>query len=185
MLDIITHPIFLWILFGLIISGLFMWALTYIIASYQVYIKTLSRVSKESWSRDIPSSIDEESQKMYSIGLKWAEDNKQYKIDVHMVNEGLNLYGEYYDFGKKTCAVILSGRTESLKYGYYFAESYYQKCNILVLDPRAHGLSDGKLKIINQYKHNNTTVFYTYNKYILWGMVKFHIGGKSPRAQKC
>lgn len=148
MLDIITHPIFLWILFGLIISGLFMWALTYIIASYLVYTKTLSRVSKESWSRDIPSSIDEESIKMYSSGLKWAEDNKEYKIDVHMVNEGLNLYGEYYDFGKKTCAVILSGRTESLKYGYYFAQSYYHKCNILVLDPRAHGLSDGKFNTV-------------------------------------
>ena len=98
MKDIITHPIFLWIFFGLIVSGLIMWTLTYIIASYCVYKKTLSRVSKELWSRDIPSSLDEQSLKMYEIGRKWHEANVQYKTDVHIVSEGLNLYGEYYDF---------------------------------------------------------------------------------------
>ncbi len=184
MIDIITHPIFLWIALSLVFSGLFMWLLTYIVASYQVYIKTLSRVSKESWSRDIPLSIDDESKKMYSSGLKWAEDNKEYKIDVHMVNEGLNLYGEYYDFGKKTCAVILSGRTECLKYGYYFAESYYKKCNILVLDPRAHGLSDGRFNTVGfeeskdiakwvEYMHDT----YNVESFILHGICIGAAGG--------
>ena len=148
MKDIITHPIFLWIFFGLIVSGLIMWTLTYIIASYCVYKKTLSRVSKELWSRDIPSSLDEQSLKMYEIGRKWHEANVQYKTDVHIVSEGLNLYGEYYDFGKKTCVIILSGRTECLKYGYFFAIPYYNKCNVLVLDPRAHGNSDGVFNTI-------------------------------------
>lgn len=43
----------------------------------------------------------------------------------------------------------MSGRTESLKYGYYFAIPYAKKgCNILVLDPRAHGLSDGRYNTV-------------------------------------
>jgi esterase/lipase len=125
-----------------------MMILTYIVASYQVYIKTLSRVSKDVWSRDIPSSLEPQSVKMYELGLKWSSDHIKYKKDVHIISEGLNLYGEYYDFGKKTCAIILSGRTESLKYGYFFAAPYSLKCNILVLDPRGHGLSDGKFNTI-------------------------------------
>lgn len=148
MLDIIIHPIFIWTVSILLASGLFMLVLTYIVASYQVYTKTLSRVSKDVWSRDIPSSLEPQSVEMYNIGLKWSKDNIEYKKDVHIVSEGLNLYGEYYDFGKKTCVVILSGRTECLKYGYFFAIPYADKCNVLVLDPRAHGLSDGRFNTV-------------------------------------
>ncbi len=148
MIDILTHPIFICIIVLVILPGLFIWGLTYVIASHQVYIKTLSRVSKESWSREIPSSLDEQSLEMYAIGRKWHEDHLSNKHDVHIINEGLNLYGEYYDFGKKTCVIILSGRTESLKYGYFFAEPYYKRCNVLVIDPRGHGLSDGTYNTI-------------------------------------
>lgn len=143
MLDIITNPIFICILLLVVLPGLIIGALTYIIASHQVYIKTLSRVSDTVWSRDIPSSLEPQSLQMYDIGLKWSEENIQYKKDVHIISEGLNLYGEYYDFGKDTCVIILSGRTECLKYGYFFAVPYYQRCNVLVLDPRAHGYSEG------------------------------------------
>ena len=39
----------------------------------------------------------------------------------------------------------MPGRTESLLYSYYFADVYYRNgCNILAVDVRAHGLSDGK-----------------------------------------
>lgn len=148
MLDIITHPVFIWTVCILLFSGLFMMVLTYIVASYMVYTKTLSRVSKDVWSRDIPSSLEPQSVQMYEIGLKWSSDNISFKKDVHIVSEGLNLYGEYYDFGKKTCVIILSGRTESLKYGYFFAAPYASRCNVLVLDPRGHGLSDGKYNTI-------------------------------------
>ena len=167
MLDIITHPIFIWVVSSLLASGLFMMILTYVIASYLVYTKTLSRVSKEVWSRDIPSSLEPQSVEMYNIGLKWSKDNIEYKKDVHIVSEGLNLYGEYYDFGKKTCVVILSGRTECLKYGYFFAIPYAAKCNVLVLDPRAHGLSDGKYNTIGFEESKDITnwVKYIHDEY--------------------
>ena len=73
---------------------------------------------------------------------------KRFSYDVKLYRNNLNLYGEYYDFGKKTCVMILSGRTESLRYGYYFAEAYSDKCNVLVIDPRAHGLSDGEYNTV-------------------------------------
>ena len=106
MFDFITHPVFLWIFFSLIGAGLILWIVTYIVASYLVYKKTLSRVSKDVWSRDIPSSLDEKSLNMYAIGRKWSEENIKYKKDVHIVSNGLNLYGEYYDFGKDTSDLV-------------------------------------------------------------------------------
>ncbi len=144
----LSAKVCLWILLGIVCFSLFFWMLTYIVSSYFVYTKTLRRGSKNNWSRDLPSSLDEFSLKMYDIGKKWHDKNVVYKKDVHIINEGLNLYGEYYDFGKKTCVMILSGRTESLRYGYYFAEAYSDKCNVLVLDPRAHGLSDGEYNTV-------------------------------------
>lgn len=165
----------LWLLLGIVCFSLFFWMFCYIVASYLVYTKTLSRGSKNNWSRDLPSSLDEESLTMYDIGKKWSAKNIACKKDVHIVNQGLNLYGEYYDFGKETCVMILSGRTESLRYGYFFAESYSDRCNVLVLDPRAHGLSDGEyntvgfeeskdilawVKFVNQELKINSIIFH-------------------------
>ena len=96
----------------------------------------------------MPSDLAPDSVTMYNEGVAWANDNINHKKDVHVVNNGLNLYGEYYDFGFDCCAFILSGRTEALKYSYYFAQSYYKKCNVLVVDPRAHGLSDGEFNTV-------------------------------------
>lgn len=148
-IEFLTNPIFLWIAIPLLAGGLFIWVLSYFVASHLVYIKTLKRVSKDTWSRKISSELDERAVSMYNTGLKWAEENKEYKNDVHIVNNGLNLYGEFYDFKSDKCVFILSGRTESLNYGYYFAIPY-AKCgySVLVVDPRAHGLSDGEYNTV-------------------------------------
>ena len=83
--------------------------------------------------------------RMFVEGAAWAEQFKNITIQLHMVNDGLNLYSEYINFGFDKCAVILQGRSESLIYSYYFADVYYKNgYNILVVDLRAHGLSDGK-----------------------------------------
>lgn len=145
-IEFIKNPIFLKILIivlSVVVFLILFWLFSKFVASYIVYIKTLKRESKNKWSRDLPSSLDKPSLDMYDMGEQWHQENLKYKKDVHIIRDGLNLYGEYYDYGKETCAVILSGRTESLRYGYYFAQSYYNFCNILVIDPRAHGLSDG------------------------------------------
>lgn len=150
-----------------IVLGLFLIhiALSFYIA-YQIYTQTLKRRSKNQWGR-APSDNSPRQLQMDSDGMEWHRANLDKKTDVHIVRDGLNLYGEFYDFGSDRCAMILSGRTESLRYGYYFAQPYAKAgMNILVVDPRAHGFSDGEFNTLGfeeskddlawiQYLHEN------------------------------
>jgi len=96
-------------------------------------------------TRACTNKKDEQQVRMFAEGVAWAEQFKDKTEQLHIVNDGLNLYGEYINFGFDKCAVILQGRTESLLYSYYFANVYAKNGhNILVVDIRAHGLSDGK-----------------------------------------
>ena len=148
-LKIITHPVFLWVVGALVLPGVAIWIISYFVASKQVYLQTLKRATKDSWGRDYPSEAEERTVKMYQEGKAWADKNVKYKKDVHIENNGLNLYGEYYDFGADKCVFVLSGRTEALRYCYYFAIPYAE-CgfNVLAVDPRAHGLSDGEYNTV-------------------------------------
>ena len=75
MIDVITHPAFLWTVGCLLVSGLLMWILTYIVASYCVYNQTLRRRSKEQWSREVPEDLTPDALKMYETGLQWAAEH--------------------------------------------------------------------------------------------------------------
>ena len=149
MLDIITHPVFLWIVGFLLFSGLFMWALVYMVASYLVYTKTLKRSNKEQWGREEPSDLSQDGKKMYQIGREWKKQNAQFKKEVKIVRGGIDLYGEYFDLGFDRCVMILTGRTDALTYGYFFAIPYAKNgFNVLVFDSRAHGLSGGEYNTV-------------------------------------
>lgn len=140
-----TPQIILIICLGFLLSSLLFYLFMIIYASYCIYTRTLRRPSKELWGRDQPSAHTEAHLQMDAEGMAWHEANLDKKKDVHICRDGYNLYGEYYDFGSDKCAMILSGRTESLRYGYYFAQPYAAAgLNVLVVDPRAHGLSDGE-----------------------------------------
>lgn len=129
----------------LIVGGLLaMLFVTFPIAD-KVYRYQLVRTSKDIWNSNECSAPDNEEQvAMWNEGLAWASTVASYKKDVHIVNEGFNLYGEYYDFGFEKAVIILPGRCECLKYSYFYA-SPYQKAgyNVLVIDTRCHGNSDG------------------------------------------
>ena len=145
----LTHPAFIWTVVVLAVLLILFIPFSFVLASSIIYNKTLRRTSKKQWSRDVPSTLAPDSVSMYNAGLEWANENAEFKKDVHTIRDGINLYGEYYDFGFKRCAVILSGRTEALKYGYYFAIPYHKAgCNIMVLDPRGHGHSDGEFNTV-------------------------------------
>ena len=59
--------------------------------------------------------------------------------------DGLKLIAEYYDFGFDKTAIIMPGRRECLIYSYFYAFPYKDAgVNVLVIDQRAHGLSEGK-----------------------------------------
>ena len=114
-----------------------------LVAATITFVTTLVRRNKKKWDISLHFKVEPQIT-MDGIGIEWMKENVQYKEDVHVVNGKINLYGEYFDFGNDKCAMILSGRTESLRYGYYFAKPYAESgYNVLVMDPRAHGNSDG------------------------------------------
>ena len=126
------------------VFGLIFGVFSFFVASYIVYVSVLRRGSHEKWGR-APSSNDADYMELYSKGMDWHRENIHRMEPVHIISEGLNLYGEYYSFGAEQCVIILPGRSESLCYSYYFAMPY-ARCgvDILVIDPRSHGLSEGE-----------------------------------------
>ena len=120
----------------------------------------LRRKNKDVWSRDC-SGEDPLLRRMYDDGVRWADTHRQFCKDVHIVNDGLNLYGEFFDFGFDRAAIVVPGRTEGLRYSYYFAKPYIENgYNLLVIDQRSHGESDGEY---------NTLGFEEHKDVIAWG----------------
>ncbi len=141
-------PWFVWLIMGiilfLIISVVVMCSITNKIAE-KVYKDILVRTDYEKWGRHNSAPWHEEHSKMFEEGIKWGEANKDKMRDVAVRSEdSFTLAGQYFDFGFDRCAILIPGRSESLLYTYYFAEPY-QKAgyNILVMDQRAHGNSEG------------------------------------------
>ena len=122
--------------------GFYLYSIAY--AAHCICVATLKRKDPERRERT-RSADDELSVRMDEEGQHWQKKHDAYKHDVHIVRDGWNLYGEYYDFGSSKAVMVLSGRTESLRYGYYFAKPYSDAgYNVLLVDSRAHGLSDGE-----------------------------------------
>lgn len=116
-----------------------------ILVPHVVFYNTVYRSPKKKRVRECTNLKDEDQVKMFNEGISWANNYNDKRISLEINNDGLNLKGEYINFGYDKCAIILQGRTESLLYSYYFAKPYAESgYNILVVDLRAHGLSDGK-----------------------------------------
>lgn len=134
--------IWLWILIG-VLAFIVVSELT--IAGV-IYTILLVRTSKKKWGRDVKLPDDDEYKGMYYEGLEWGREYADYSRDVQIKNGKYRLVGEYFDFGGEKAAIIIAGRTESLKYSYYFAEPYRKAgYNVLVIDNRSHGYSDGRV----------------------------------------
>lgn len=136
--------IFLAILFFIILSGIIaMFIYTYPI-SKKVYFQQLVKTDSEKWGRVCSAPDNEEQLEMWKAGIEWSDSNRQNVTEVEIEHDGLKLYGEYFDFGAERCVIIIPGRCESLVYSYYFASPYKEaNFNILVIDTRCHGKSDG------------------------------------------
>ena len=132
------------ILVVLVLFALFFYLLSVVVASFCIYNATLTRKNKDKWGRQV-SIITDRTLRMDGIGMEWQREHDEYKKDVHIVRDGINLYGEYYDMGYDRAVIVLSGRTESLRYAYYFAKPYSDSgFNVLAVDSRCHGHSDGR-----------------------------------------
>ena len=127
------------------LSGLlFMWIYVWGIAKKQ-YSEMFIRTSKDKWARGNSCPENEEHSVMFNTGMKWGEENASYKEDIEITSkDGLKLKGEYFNFGFDRAALILAGRAETVLYCYYFADLFQKAgCNVIVVDPRACGLSEG------------------------------------------
>ena len=112
--------------------------------SKRVYRQQLVRTEPEKWGRVCSAPDNQEQQEMWNLGNEWAQQNREKMTEVSLRSEGFQLFGEYYDFGCDRCVIILPGRCESLAYSYYFAPPYQQAgFNVLVIDTRCHGKSEG------------------------------------------
>ena len=94
---------------------------------------------------------------MFNKGMVTREENKKFIKEVDIISEGLHLYGEYYDFGFDKAVIVLPGRMETAYYGVYymppFKESGY---NMLCVDPRTHGLSEGEFITLGKHEAIDT-----------------------------
>lgn len=111
-----------------------------------IFRKQLVRRSRDEWARGTPSDTTNYEQiMMWNDGLSWARSHEDARIEVDIVSEGYHLYGEYFDFKKDKAVIIIPGRTETLQYSYHYAKAYERVgFNVLVIDKRGHGNSDGQ-----------------------------------------
>ena len=124
--------------------------------SKRVYNEQLVRTTPEKWARVCSAPENEEQLQMWNDGIAWADKHRENVTEVKIENDGFNLCGEYFDFGKERCVIILPGRCESLVYSYYFASPYEKgNFNVLVIDTRCHGKSDGKYNTIGVKESND------------------------------
>ena len=145
----LAMPFWGWILVALAVGGVLMWPVSLVVASKIVYDSTLRRKTPDKWGSGPSAPDNPQFMEMDGIGQAWLAAHEACKREVHIVRDGLNLYGEYFDLGYDRAVMILSGRTESRRYGYFFAAPYEAAgCNILVVDPRAHGMSDGEFNTV-------------------------------------
>lgn len=132
---------------SLLVLGLLVSVVLTFIVAYIVYSKTLMRGKSGTWGREHcsePGCIPLET--MWVRGLEWQKKNASFIKELTIISkDGLKLVGEWFDYGFDKTVIILPGRRETLVYSYYYANPYKESgVNVLVIDQRAHGLSEGK-----------------------------------------
>lgn len=146
--------IWIWILIGL--AGFFLVLAPLVIIPSGIYFILLVRTRKSKWTRKCSLPKDKEIKEMFDIGMDWEKAHRDKKREVDIRSGKYRLFGEYFDFGGDKAALIIAGRTETLLYSYYFAEPYRQMgFNILVIDNRSHGKSDGKISSLGFKEHRD------------------------------
>lgn len=123
--------------------------------SINIYKEQVVRTSPEKFGSECTYQDNEEQVIMWNTGLEFFEPFKDKKEILQIENMGLKLHAEYYDFGSDTCVICIPGRSEGLLYGYYFDIPYVRDMgmNVLAVDPRTHGESEGKYHSLGHYEH--------------------------------
>ena len=176
MISISAALIIVAIIVFLALSGLiFMWVYVWGIAKKQ-YSDMFIRESEDKWARGNSCPENAEHSVMFNYGMDWGKANESYKEDIEITSkDGLKLKGEYFNFGFDRAVLILAGRAETVLYCYYFADVFQKAgCNVIVVDPRACGLSEGKYTTAGVMEGEDAALWidHIHEKY---GIEKFYI----------
>ena len=124
--------------------------------SFIIFRELVVRKKKSIWGRQPSMPSDKEYCRLYDDAMRWGKLHEGEKQDVEIVNDGYRLYAEYYDFGGKNAVIILPGRMEACTYSYHYAEPYSSSgWNVLAIDGRAHGRSDGRLNYLGYKEYRD------------------------------
>ena len=127
-----------------------------LLISTVIYTVLFVRTGKEKFGRTCSFPDDPEYVRMFNIGLEWGKQYEAYKRPVEIDSDGFHLVGEYFDFGGTSAVLIVAGRTECLLYSYYFAEPFRKAGrNVLVIDNRSHGLSEGRVSSLGHKEYRD------------------------------
>lgn len=142
-----------WIIFAVIMVVGVMPAM---VGSYIIFTVLLVRNKPEKWGHSYSQPNDPDIVAMFDTGLAFRKEHDAVRKTHYLENDGLRLYGEYFDFGHDRAVIILAGRMECCIYACYFAEPYRRAgYNVLVIDGRAHGLSEGKYNYIGYREYRD------------------------------
>lgn len=134
-------PLLIKIILFLLLSGLFF----LLLLPFVIYRILLVRTNSGKWGRECSIKDDPEQKDMYAQGEAWAAQYAAQRTEERIVSDGFHLVGEYYDFGFDKAVIIIPGRMEACRYSCYFAEPYRKiGYNVLTIDNRSHGFSEGK-----------------------------------------
>ncbi len=160
-----------WVILAVVGAAVLFFVIPTFIMSLALYRVLLVRTKPEKWGRECSMPEDVEYRGMFEDGVAWREKYRDRMTEVSVESDGLKLRGEYFDFGCDKAVIIIAGRMESCLYCCYFAEPYrLEGYNVLAIDNRAHGLSEGKTASLG-YKE--------YRDLLAWGrMLHDTLGNK-------
>ncbi len=149
----------LYIVLGIIGGALLMYIFLTVLVSIILFEILLVRTSKEKWSRNC-SWDDEEQRTMFARGEEWGAEREEYHSQVSVQSGKFKLVGEYFDFGNDKAVIVVPGRMETCVYSYYFAMPYEKLgYNVLAIDNRSHGLSEGRYNTLGLKEYEDLLVW--------------------------
>lgn len=149
----------LYIILGVLGAAFVFFVLPTLLISNRIFSVLFVRTSKKKWSRSL-SWDDEEQAKMFDGGEKWWRENEKYRKPLTVKSGKFSLAGEYFDFGFDKAVIIIPGRMETCAYSMFFAEPYKESgYNVLAIDNRSHGLSDGRFNTIGMHEYEDVIVW--------------------------
>lgn len=110
----------------------------------KLYTSQWTRASANAFKRGCSDKNFDYHLDMFNQGMQIREKYLKNIEEVNIISLGDKLAGEYYNFGYDKAIILLPGRMETAYYGAYYVEPFKESgYNVLCVDPRAHGLSEG------------------------------------------